>query len=184
MDTIQFICFCNASHYYKTQPRQMNGHQLPGDFMKTVLTALALTLATLASTAQAKDIETSEMLSALIANASHVVMVKDDGKRSEQSLADLLGQALAVDTLAKVGSATTINSVTSGCEVTDVGRGGVGYYECGIQINNGDYTVTEKGFEGPILESSTMLRFKGIKNISGTGKFQLDDKKVTVSHAG
>lgn len=152
--------------------------------MKTVLTALMLATATLASTAQAKDIETSELLSVLIANASHIVMVKEDGKRPKQSLADLLGQALAVDTAGKVGAATTINSVTSGCEATDVGRNGVGYYDCGIQINNGDYNITDKGFEGPVLESSTMLRFKGIKNISGTGKFQLEEKKVTVSIAG
>lgn len=148
------------------------------------LFAAALLLTAIAARADESDIQTGEMLSALIAGSAKVQLVNEEGHM--ENLADVLGNALAVDIMAarqNKQESTVLNSVSGRCDATDVGKFGVVYYDCSLTILDGDYKLTPNGFEGPELESSITLTFRGTKKLEG-GKFRLEGKKIRVMRAG
>lgn len=145
------------------------------------LFAAALLLTAIAARADESDIQPGEMLSALIANSASIQL-----QDTKENIADILGNALAVDIMAprqEKKESAVLNSVSGRCNATDVGKFGVVYYDCSLTILDGDYKVTPNGYEGPELESSTTFLFQGTKKLDG-GKFRLEGKKVRIQRAG
>ncbi|MGE3262028.1 MAG: hypothetical protein AB7K68_09635 [Bacteriovoracia bacterium] len=140
--------------------------------------ALASALLTGLSAYAQEEVKAQDILTALIANSAGLQLEYQDGQKAEQSLPELLGQALALDTrIEKVGQEIVINSVSGHCEAT---RGAL--LECRLQINNGDYTATETGYQGPELESSLIFTFTATKN--SAGKLKIRGNKVRLDRAG
>lgn len=105
----------------------------------------------------AYDTTSAELMQTLIENSSKIRL--EGSVNTDDSIASLLAQTFAQQTMVDEGKSVVLNSVSSKCTKTGSSAQGT-RWSCTLTILDGDYRKTSSGYSGPELESSTSFTFE------------------------
>jgi len=140
--------------------------------MKTSIlaTTLALSLFTTAGFAAGLKPTEQRVLETLIKNSGQLTLVGDDDRAldAEMQLPSLIAKHLTGGYLSakEKGSSIVLGDVSIDCR-SGPGAHGADQFDCSVTFIDGDFEVTDRGLEGPELESSLSFEVSLVKESKG-----------------